>query len=270
YTIKAAGNTSFKDENILYVKASGTSLATVTADDFVALNMVSLLDILNSTNINELLREENTQFTSTEIYTEKQDEPSHNILNKNILEAMLSAKISQQNSNRPSIESILHAMFPYKYVLHLHPVIVNALTCSKNGESVCKKLFNNKAIWIKAVPPGPELAILCNAALTEYANKTGSFPQIVFMQNHGVFVAANSVNEIDELMQYVTNTIKNEIKDFTLITAPEKPLTPDQVLDSSDKSVLENAAKIASYAESFGGVLPLTDDIIDIIKLVYG
>ena len=45
YVLAGGGNTSFKDESYLYVKGSGTSLATITADGFVKMSRGSLAGI---------------------------------------------------------------------------------------------------------------------------------------------------------------------------------------------------------------------------------
>ena len=42
YVLAGGGNTSFKDDSTLYVKGSGTSLATITEDGFVALDRTKL------------------------------------------------------------------------------------------------------------------------------------------------------------------------------------------------------------------------------------
>ena len=45
YVLAGGGNTSFKDENYLYIKGSGTSLANITSDGFVKLSRQRLDEI---------------------------------------------------------------------------------------------------------------------------------------------------------------------------------------------------------------------------------
>ena len=182
YVLAGGGNTSYKENGIMYVKGSGTSLADITAEQFVAMDVAKLLDIVKkeyASNISD-------------------DEREIHALNN-----MMAAKLPGEDTKRPSVESILHAMFPYNFVLHVHPALVNGLTCSKDGKEKCLKLFAGDAIWIDLTKPGFILAQKCNQIFEEHAQATGKYPQIVLLENHGIFVAAHTVSEIDNLMTRV-------------------------------------------------------------------
>jgi rhamnose utilization protein RhaD (predicted bifunctional aldolase and dehydrogenase) len=49
YVLAGGGNTSFKDENTLYIKGSGVSLAEITEDGFVKIDRAKLKDIYAKT-----------------------------------------------------------------------------------------------------------------------------------------------------------------------------------------------------------------------------
>jgi rhamnose utilization protein RhaD (predicted bifunctional aldolase and dehydrogenase) len=139
------------------------------------------------------------------------------------LSDMMAARLPGEEAKRPSVESILHAMFPYKFVLHVHPPLINGLTCGVNGEAACGELFGDKAVWIDLTKPGFVLARKCNKILNEHAEKTGKYPQIVILQNHGIFVSADTVEEIDKLMEYVVDKIMSRVSEeprFEVIAAP--------------------------------------------------
>ena len=53
------------------------------------------------------------------------------------------AKEPGEESKRPSVETTLHSLFEYTFVLHLHPALVNGLTCSQNGKEKAKELFES-------------------------------------------------------------------------------------------------------------------------------
>jgi len=107
-------------------------------------------------------------------------------------------------------------------VLHVHPPLINGLTCAVNGKAVCGEMFSDKVVWIDLTKPGLILAQKCNKAFNAYAKKTGNDPQIVLLQNHGIFIAADTVEEIDKLMGYVVDTVESRIKEepnFQIIPA---------------------------------------------------
>jgi rhamnose utilization protein RhaD (predicted bifunctional aldolase and dehydrogenase)/NAD(P)-dependent dehydrogenase (short-subunit alcohol dehydrogenase family) len=177
YVLAGGGNTSFKDEGIMYVKSSGTQLSNIKPDEFVRMDLNKLNNML------------------------KKDYPADdNAREEAALADMFDARLPGEEGKRPSVEAILHGLFPYKYVLHLHPPLVNGLTCVKEGEALCNQLFGNKAVWVPLIKPGYILATTCLHLLEENSKKSGEYPKIVVLQNHGIFVASDTVEEIDSIM----------------------------------------------------------------------
>ena len=186
YVLAGGGNTSYKDSNVLYVKSSGTQLSDITPEQFVAMDLQRLRDMAKT---------ENPQNKS-----DKEREAK-------ALTDMMSARLPGEEHKRPSVEAILHAIFPYTYVLHTHPALINGMTCSKRGEKACWELFGDTAVWIGLTKPGLLLAQVCDKAFDEYTTKTGSYPRMVFLENHGVFAAADSVSEVDGIMEQAVKKI---------------------------------------------------------------
>jgi rhamnose utilization protein RhaD (predicted bifunctional aldolase and dehydrogenase) len=174
FVLAGGGNTSFKEDGVLYVKGSGAQLSDITAEQFVRMDIGKLHETQGD---------------------------------------MMTARLPGEEAKRPSIESVLHAMFPYKFVLHVHPPLINGLTCSVYGKEVCEKLFGDKVVWINLTTPGTFLAQSCNKAFSIYEEKKGKYPQIAILQNHGIFVSADAIDEIDNLMALVVNTLKNSVAD---------------------------------------------------------
>ena len=75
-----------------------------------------------------------------------------------VLEDLMNARTASSKTKRPSVETSLHDIFPQTYVVHLHPAIVNGITCGINGQKVTKELFPD-AIWIPEIEPGWTLAV---------------------------------------------------------------------------------------------------------------
>jgi len=187
YVLAGGGNTSFKSEDLLWVKGSGTALATIKAEDFVVLER-ALLDNMWTAQYPE-------------------DEAAREAM---VLEDMMAARIKGE-SRRPSVETLLHNLFPQQYILHVHPAIVNGLTCAKEGEAAMKRLFP-KAVWVDACKPGYILALECKKVMSAYKQETGEDCNLLFLQNHGIFFAADTVEELDVLAEMVMNTLATAVK----------------------------------------------------------
>jgi len=192
FVLAGGGNTSYKESNVLYVKGSGAGLSDILLEQFVAMDNNLLLEMIGR------------EFPES-MSTEKREEL--------VLAEMMAARLPGEENKRPSVESTLHAMFPYKLVLHVHPPLINGLTCGVCGKKICEELFGDKVVWIDLTKPGFILAQECNRAFNDHVEKTGSYPQISILQNHGIFVAADTTAETDRLMLYVVDKLKSRINE---------------------------------------------------------
>jgi len=197
FVLAGGGNTSCKIESELYIKASGTSLADITVEQFVIMDRVLL------------------QSLWTKKYPSNDD-----LREKDVLKDVMDARRRDQYSKRPSVEVLLHDIFPQRFVVHTHPAIVNAITCSAQGQEAIIKLFGDRAIWIDEIKPGFLLASAVKVKVTEYTLQMLKPPQLLFMQNHGLLAAADSIEEISLLHDYVLRVIKQSlicIPDFSSV-----------------------------------------------------
>lgn len=186
FVLAGGGNTSYKSEDILYIKGSGTALATIKADDFVNMDRSKLAEMWDKTYpIDE---------------TEREAE---------VLADMMDARIKGE-TRRPSVETLLHDLFTQKYVLHVHPSLVNGLTCSVNGEKLMNEMFT-EAVWIPICKPGYILACECKIKITEFMAKNGKYPNLLFLENHGVFFAADNMDELDSIVDNVMSTLQSKV-----------------------------------------------------------
>ena len=186
FVLAGGGNTSFKSQDRLWVKGSGTSLATIQPQDFVVLERPLL-----------------AQMWSAE-YSEEETEREAQVLSD-----MMNARIRGEN-RRPSVETLLHDLFPQQYVLHVHPTIVNGLTCSKAGKTAMAELFPD-AVWVDACKPGYILALECKKVMDAYKAANGKDVQVLFLQNHGIFFAADTVDQVDALAEHIMATLKKAV-----------------------------------------------------------
>ncbi|MBR4768878.1 MAG: SDR family oxidoreductase [Lachnospiraceae bacterium] len=200
YVLAGGGNTSFKTKDVLFVKGSGTSLATITEAGFVRLDRKALSKIMK-----------------------KQYSPKESVREAEVLSDMMAARLSGE-TGRPSVETLLHNLFEAAYVLHVHPAKVNGMTCGNDGKKIAESTFPN-AIWVESTKPGYTLSALCKERMDAYKKKTGVQPEIVILQNHGIFFAADSRSKLDAVVKAFFKKLDafiKEVPDTALIEADEE------------------------------------------------
>jgi NAD(P)-dependent dehydrogenase (short-subunit alcohol dehydrogenase family)/rhamnose utilization protein RhaD (predicted bifunctional aldolase and dehydrogenase) len=250
YVIAGGGNTSWKDERHLYIKASGISLSTIGENGFCVLSRDLLEKIPDM------------EFSSDPVVREDQ-----------VKNALLNSRVNPESGLRPSVETSLHNLFEYNFVVHTHPTLVNALMCSNLAEEKTKELFGTKALYIPYSDPGFVLFTIIREKILEYRQLEGHDPQVVFIQNHGVFVAANTVDEIIGLYSGIETGISSLISEWPKLESVEVSgnlvdavpavrmiLSPDQVKVAR---VFNNPLlmQLTATAESFAEIaLPFTPD----------
>lgn len=187
HVLAGGGNTSYKTDTHMWIKGSGTSLATIAAGDFVKMDRAKLKHMWKKA------------------YPETESEREAAVL-QDTMDARVPGEI-----RRPSVETMLHDLFPQKFILHTHPGLVNGLTCSLGGKAMLKTLLP-EAVWVDASKPGYTLALACKKTMDAHKEATGNDAQIMFLGNHGLFVAADTTQEIDALTDQVMNTLKAQIR----------------------------------------------------------
>jgi rhamnose utilization protein RhaD (predicted bifunctional aldolase and dehydrogenase) len=132
---------------------------------------------------------------------------------KQALADLMDARVPGEEQKRPSVETLMHDLFPYAYVLHTHPSRVNGLTCGRDGKSKCQELFPD-ALWVPIVNPGYVLATVIRTAADAYVRAKGEFPRVVFLQNHGLVVAGDDPDrtkaEKHRVMQVIQDNLHRE------------------------------------------------------------
>ena len=194
HVVAGGGNTSVKQGNRMWIKASGVAMATIEKEGFLELDIEPVLGLL-----------ERGGFSRDRDEREEQ-----------IAQALLDSRIDPPDPNtRPSVESTLHAQMPQAFVVHTHGELANGITCSRNAERALARLNlpkRVKPVWIPYVDPGLPLAQALQTALKQYREKEGGVPNVVFMAKHGILAAAESAREAEELLLDCDKTIRNAIK----------------------------------------------------------
>ncbi len=175
--LHGGGNTSVKlreknlfgeDEEILYVKGSGWDLETIEAAGFapVKLDYVRRLASLPALSDPQMVNE-------------------------------LATHTLRAGAPAPSVETILHAILPHKYVDHTHADAVLSVSNSPDGEKRIRDIYGDKVVVIPYIMAGFDLAAYCAREFPKQATK--STVGMVLL-SHGVFSFAADARESYELM----------------------------------------------------------------------
>ncbi|MBT5230260.1 MAG: bifunctional aldolase/short-chain dehydrogenase [Methylococcales bacterium] len=200
--LHGGGNTSVKiteinlvgeEEEILYVKGSGWDLETIEAAGFAPVRMAHLLKLakLPSLTDAQMVNELKTQMTNS-------------------------------SAPSPSVETILHATLPYKYVDHTHADAVVTVTNNSAGLERIKAIYGDEVVIIPYIMPGFDLAKRC-AEIFE-ADATDKTIGMVLM-NHGMFSFADTAKESYGRMIYLVEKAEEYLKKENAWALPEEAVT---------------------------------------------
>ena len=199
YVIAGGGNTSFKDDDKLWIKASGYALGAITEEGFAVLDRKKLAVISEKTY-------------SSDPATREEE------IKNDLMDACLT------KDRRPSVETSLHNAMQARFVVHLHPAVVNGLMCSQNAESETKRLFGDDAVYIPYTNPGYTLFKEVKIRIDAYRSQFGKEPSILFLQNHGIFVGADTTDEIKQIYEHVIHTIEQAANLIALTLEEDSPV----------------------------------------------
>ena len=188
--LHGGGNTSVKStatnlfgetEDILYVKGSGWDLATIEAEGFAPVKMDMLLKMAELKELDDT----------------------------NMVKYQRMAMTNPSAPN-PSVEAILHALIPFKFVDHTHTDAVVTITNTANGEDRIRELYGKNVLVIPYIMPGFVLAKLIYD-MTRDVN-WDKLEGMVLM-NHGLFTfnddAKKSYEKTIELVDKAEQYLKH-------------------------------------------------------------
>ena len=187
FVIAGGGNTSYKNAEKIWVKASGSSLAAITEEGFAVLDRAKL------------------NLMSDKVYSANAAEREEQVKND-----LADATITK--GKRPSVETSMHNVIDFAFVVHMHPTLVNGLMCANNAQADLQKLFGAKTLYIEYTDPGYVLFKKVEDAIKAFRAEDGAEPAVIWLQNHGIFVAANSIEEVKVLYTKVLDTLEKAVK----------------------------------------------------------
>lgn len=200
------GNTSVKvrrkdlfgnDMDVLHVKGSGWDLETIEAAGLPGVRMAPLAELRSLPGLS--------------------DEEMVNVQRSNLLDS---------TAPNPSVEALLHAYIPHKFVDHTHATAMLALANLPDVAEIVAEIFGDRVVLVPYIMPGFSLAKTAADVFDANPNVEG-----LLLVNHGHFTFGDTAQSSYDLM--ITHV--NEVEAwFESRTKPNKPA----------KAAFENPADI--------------------------
>ena len=171
--LHGGGNTSVKTKaktilgtsvDVIHVKGSGWDLGTIEPAGHPAVRLESLRELRALASMT--------------------DEAMVNELRTNLLDA---------SAPNPSVETLLHAFLPARFIDHTHADAILALCDQPSGEAICRSVFGPGMVWIPYVMPGFALAKSCIERYEQVAAQTT--PTVMVLEKHGLFTWGDTAKE---------------------------------------------------------------------------
>jgi rhamnose utilization protein RhaD (predicted bifunctional aldolase and dehydrogenase)/NAD(P)-dependent dehydrogenase (short-subunit alcohol dehydrogenase family) len=201
--LHGGGNTSVKiteknllgeEEALLYVKGSGWDLEFIELAGFSPVRLEHLLRLAKLSHLSDpqMVNELRTHMTRASAPT-------------------------------PSVEAILHAILPHKYVDHTHADAVITVTNTAKGLKRIREIYGDSVVVVPYVMPGFDLARLC---AEEFSRQAGKNTKGMVLMNHGIFSFGETARQSYERMIELVTRAEDYLakhKAWQLSAATEMP-----------------------------------------------
>lgn len=201
--LHGGGNTSVKiretnivgePEEILYVKGSGWDLETIEAAGFAPVRMAHLLKLAQLPGMSDP-----QMVNELKTHTTKSSAPT------------------------PSVETILHAILPHRYVDHTHADSVIAVTNAPGGEARIREIYGDSVVIIPYIMPGFDLARSC---AIEFRKKAHAGTRGMVLLKHGIFSFGATARESYERMIALVSLAEDYLRRKQAWDLPAPNATP--------------------------------------------
>ena len=234
--LHGGGNTSVKAQakdalgenvDVLHVKGSGWDLATIEPPGHPAVRLARLGKLLELPDMS--------------------DEQMVNELRLALLDA---------SAPTPSVETLLHAALPARFIDHTHANAILAIADQPDAERICKEVFGDRLLFIPYVMPGFGLAKACKKAW-DAAVAGGRSPTVMVLERHGVFTFGETAKESYERMIEVV-TLAERFAADRMGTMSFPAVDRDEVLEAQVVPIVRGAlAAVANEAPERGPIVAL-------------
>lgn len=231
------GNTSVKttmkdfkgnDTEVMWVKGSGSDLATMKAENFTGLRLEDIKPII-----------------------EREDMSDEEMV------AYLGHCMIDAAHPRSSIETLLHAFLPYKHVDHTHPDAIISVACADNGKEIAKEIYGDRFVWVPYIRPGFKLSKMIAEGV---ANNPKA--ELVIMEKHGLVTWGETSKEsyqktidiIQEAESYIDKQGEEQLlfggEKYIALSADERQKVLSQVMPIVRGQISLDKKIIVTYDDS--------------------
>jgi rhamnulose-1-phosphate aldolase/alcohol dehydrogenase len=217
----------------LWVKGSGSDLATMTRKDFAGLRLDDVLPLLE-----------------------------RDAMSDEAMTAYLAHCLLQPTMPRQSIETLLHAFIPAAHTDHTHPDAIVALACAEHGEDLARELYGERIAWVPYTRPGFALS-------KQIANAVRAHPKLecVIMGKHGL------VTWDDDPRACYDKTIRviQAAEDFIASRRPHRSLRPVRSETTPDQRraiATELMPLVRCAASKSGRMIARYDDSAEVLDFI--
>ncbi|TCD47580.1 bifunctional aldolase/short-chain dehydrogenase [Chlorobium sp. N1] len=198
------GNTSVKTElcdiignraNVIYIKGSGVDLAEVEAHDFTPVRIEPLRKLEHLYSTGERESDADSRRFSTREF--------RNFLYLNLFDLtdhMVSHALT------PSIETLLHAFLPHRFIFHTHSLAFLTLSNQPDGEAICREVLGESFGSVPYIKPGLGLA---SSAARAYEADTSIHG--LALHKHGLVTFADTAREAYDRMIEAVSALERRI-----------------------------------------------------------
>jgi rhamnose utilization protein RhaD (predicted bifunctional aldolase and dehydrogenase) len=182
--ILGEGNASTRlSEETFIVKASGSSLGTLTEADVTECRFAPLLAMLDQDDLSD----------------------------KEVDEGLFACRVDPV-AKKPSVEALFHAYLlslpEINFVGHTHPLHINQILCSPRArELAAKKLFPDDivccgpaSVFVPYADPGLQLSQVIRRETTRFIEDFGTPPRVILLENHGIITLGRSADAVKAAM----------------------------------------------------------------------
>ncbi|MDR9854452.1 bifunctional aldolase/short-chain dehydrogenase [Paenibacillus sp. VCA1] len=238
------GNTSLKttekdfrgrDVEVMWVKGSGSDLATMKAGHFTGLRLEDIRPLI-----------------------ERDEMPDEEMV------AYLSHCMIDSKHPRASIETLLHAFLPYPHVDHTHPDAIISLCCADNGKEIAKEIYGDTFVWVPYIRPGFTLSKMIAEGVKNNPNA-----QLVLMEKHGLVTWGETseacYNQTIAMIQKAERYINERIQEDQVFGGRQAETLPEE----KRKAILAEVMPVIRGAVSDGKKMICSyDDGDDVLQFV--
>ncbi len=182
--ILGEGNTSARiDDDTFLVKASGSNLGTLRAEQVVECRTAAILALMDRDTVPD-------------------DE----------VDAVLMDSRTDSAARKPSVEALFHAFLlslpGIRFVGHTHPVAVNALLCSVLAETFATgRIFPDevvccgpRSVFVPYMDPGLKLAQSIREQTLNYIDEEAAPPRVILLKSHGIITLGSTPDAVKAAM----------------------------------------------------------------------